>query len=237
MSPTASSSVSRRLAWWLLFIALYQGTALAAEPPDSMGQRMQACATCHAKEGRATNSGYFPRIAGKPAGYLYNQLINFRDGRRQNATMAYLLDNMSDEYLREIANHFASLNLPYPPAQTTRAPTETLARGEQLVRRGDEIRGVPACASCHGVAMTGVVPAMPGLLGLPHDYLLGQLGAWRAGMRRAPSPDCMGEITRRLSPQDVVAVATWLSSQPVKLGLPAGSLPAQPTMECGSGFR
>ena len=100
MSPTASSSVSRRLAWWLLFIALYQGTALAAEPPDSIGQRMQACATCHGKEGRATNSGYFPRIAGKPAGYLYNQLINFRDGRRQNATMAYLLDHMAHEVAR-----------------------------------------------------------------------------------------------------------------------------------------
>jgi hypothetical protein len=25
--------------------------------------------------------GYYPRIAGKPAGYLYNQLLNFRDGR------------------------------------------------------------------------------------------------------------------------------------------------------------
>ena len=85
--------------------------------------------------------------------------------------------------------------------------------------------------------MSGVAPAMPGLLGLPRDYLLGQLGAWRVGTRHATSPDCMGEITRRLSPQDVVAVATWLSSQPVKVGLPAGSLPAQPTMECGSGFR
>ena len=237
MSLTASSSVSRRLAWRLLFIGLCQATVLAAEPPNNMGQRMQACAICHGPEGRATNSGYFPRIAGKPAGYLYNQLINFREGRRQNATMAYLLDHMSDQYLSEIANHFASLDLPYPPAQTTQAPSATLARGEQLVRYGDATRGVPACASCHGAAMTGVAPAMPGLLGLPHGYLLGQLGAWRAGMRRAASPDCMGEITRRLSPQDVVAVATWLSSQPVKLGLPAGSLPAKPTMECGSGFR
>ena len=241
MSPNASSSsssfVSRLLAWWLLILGLYQATAWAAEPPNSMGQRMQVCATCHGQEGRATNSGYFPRIAGKPAGYLYNQLINFREGRRQNATMAYLLDHMSDPYLKEIANHFASIDLPYPPAQATKAPTATIARGEQLVRHGDETRGVPACASCHGAAMTGVAPAMPGLLGLPHDYLLGQLGAWRAGTRRATSPDCMGEITRRLSPQDVVAVAAWLSSQPVKLGLPAGSLPAKPTMECGSGFR
>ena len=52
---------------------------LAAQPApveNTMAQRMQACSVCHGKEGRATNAGYFPRIAGKPAGYLYNQLQN-----------------------------------------------------------------------------------------------------------------------------------------------------------------
>ena len=56
---------------------------LAAQPApveNTMAQRMQACSVCHGKEGRATNAGYFPRIAGKPAGYLYNQLLNFRTG-------------------------------------------------------------------------------------------------------------------------------------------------------------
>lgn len=203
-----------------------------------MAQRMQACAACHGQEGRATNQGYFPRIAGKPAGYLYNQLVNFRDGKRQNATMAYLVDHMSDAYLREIADYFASLDLPYPPPQTTNAPAVTLARGEQLVRRGDAARGIAACASCHGQAMTGVAPTMPGLLGLPRDYVLAQVGAWRNGLRRAAAPDCMGEIARRLAPEDVSAMALWLSSQPVARGVaPEGSLPSQPPMRCGSGPR
>jgi len=252
MSRLTSRSTSRLtpltnlLATWLLVFGLPQSMALAAVPQDSMAQRVKACATCHGQEGRATNSGYFPRIAGKPAGYLYNQLINFRDGRRHNPTMTYLLAQMSDQYLQEIANHFASLELPYPPAQTTKAPQATLARGEQLVRQGDVARGVPACAACHGSAMSGLAPAIPGLLGLPHDYLLGQLGAWRNDVRRATAPDCMGEIARQLSPQDVSAVATWLSSQnvlqpvlqPVRQKVaPAGSLPTKPAMECGSGFR
>jgi cytochrome c553 len=199
---------------------------------------MKACVACHGQEGRATNQGYFPRIAGKPAGYLYNQLVNFRDGKRQHATMAYLVDHMSDAYLREIAAYFASLDLPYPPPQTTGAPAASLARGEQLVRQGDASRGIPACASCHGEAMTGVVPAMPGLLGLPRDYILAQFGAWRNGVRRAAAPDCMGEIARRLSPEDVSAMATWLSSQPVRQGVAAaGSLAQTPAMPCGSGTR
>jgi cytochrome c553 len=37
-----------------------------------------ACTLCHGKEGVAGTDGYYPRIAGKPAGYLYQQLLNFR---------------------------------------------------------------------------------------------------------------------------------------------------------------
>jgi len=203
-----------------------------------MAQRMQACAACHGKEGRATNAGYFPRIAGKPAGYLYNQLVNFRDGKRKNATMAYLLDQMSDAYLREIADYFAHLDLPYPPPQATSAPGVVLARGEQLVRSGDAQRGIPACSQCHGAAMTGVEPAMPGLLGLPRDYVLAQFGAWRAGERRAHAPDCMAQVAKSMSPEDVTASATWLAAQPVAGKVAAASsLPGKLPIECGSGPR
>ena len=220
----------------LLLLLLAAAPAFAASAPDDMAQRMQACVACHGKEGRATNAGYFPRIAGKPAGYLYNQLVNFRDGKRHNATMAYLVDQMSDAYLREIAEYFAGLDLPYPPPQTTGAAPAVLARGEQLVRHGDAQRGIPACAQCHGASMTGVNPSMPGLLGLPRDYVLAQFGAWRSGVRHAAQPDCMGDIARRLAPEDVTAAAVWLSSQPVPSGpLPAGALPARLPLACGSG--
>jgi cytochrome c553 len=212
--------------------------AAAASPPDTMEQRLKACFACHGAEGRATNQGYFPRIAGKPAGYLFHQLVNFREGRRKNATMSYLVDQMSDAYLQEIAAYFAGLELPYPPPQTTNAPPATLARGEQLVRQGDAARGIPACAGCHGEAMTGVAPAIPGLLGLSRDYILSQFGAWRNGQRHAVAPDCMGEVARRLSDEDVGAMAMWLSSQPVRTGVaPAGSLPRELPLACGSVVR
>ncbi|HYD75861.1 cytochrome c4 [Ramlibacter sp.] len=227
-----------------LLAAALSGSLLAAAPtaaltvPDDMAQRMQACVVCHGKEGRATNHGFFPRIAGKPAGYLFNQLNNFREGRRLNSTMTYLVDHMSEAYLHEIAGYFAGLDLPYPPPQTTGAPPALLARGEQLVRQGDPQRGIPACSQCHGTAMTGVNPAMPGLLGLPRDYILAQFGAWRTGERRAAAPDCMAEIARRLSLEDVTAAAAWLSSQPVTSGpAPAGSLAPKLPLDCGSGLR
>lgn len=184
-----------------------------------MAQRVMACTLCHGKEGRATNTGFFPRIAGKPEGYLYHQLRHFREGRRNNAGMTALLDHLGDAYLREIAAHFSALDLPYPPPAATDASAEQLARGEALVHQGDARRKLPACVACHGTALTGVAPNVPGLLGLPRDYLIGQLGGWQTGLRKAFEPDCMAHVAQRLEPSDISAVSAWLAAQ---------ALPADP---------
>lgn len=207
----------------LLTLLLACATAAAPAAPatfqDSMAQRTLACTSCHGREGRAGPDGYYPRIAGKPPGYLYNQLLNFRDGRRHYGLMAGLLVTLSDDYLWEVSQHFASLKPPYPPPQPPNVPAETLLRGRQLAQQGDAERRIPACASCHGKALTGVNPYVPGLLGLPRDYLNAQLGAWRTGQRRALAPDCMAEIARRLSAEDLAAVTAFLASS---------ALPADP---------
>ena len=200
-----------------------------------MAQRVLACTGCHGREGHAAADGYYPRIAGKPAGYLFNQLRNFRDQRRHYALMSGLLEFLDDDYLRQIAAHFASLDLPYPPPL---APVGTAAQrdaGEALVRRGDAARGLPACNDCHGAQMTGVAPSVPGLLGLPRDYLNAQLGAWRSGQRRALAPDCMAQVAQRLSIEDIGAVSAWLASQPVPAHASAPPAPSTPLpIACGS---
>ncbi len=205
---------------------------------DSIAQRMQACTVCHGREGRATPDGYFPRIAGKPAGYLYNQLVNFRDGRRHYAPMAYLVEHLSDAYLHEIARYFAALELPHAPPQAPQAPAAVLAAGERLARQGDAARELPACTRCHGERMSGAEPAIPGLVGLPRDYLLAQLGAWRGGQRRAAAPDCMATIAQRLRPGEIEALASWLAAQqPPAAGTPKVAAQAPLPIDCGSGLR
>lgn len=224
-------------------LALLMGwtqAALAAPPevPDTMAQRTVACTVCHGKEGRATNQGYFPRIAGKPAGYLYNQLANFRDGRRTNATMTYLVEHLGDAYLREIAGYFAGLDLPYPVPSAAAASPAELQHGQQLVQHGDAARRLPACVQCHGTQLTGALPAIPGLLGLPRDYLIAQFGNWRTGQRKAAAPDCMAQMAEKLTPDDIAAVASWLASQPVPQPAHPASGIAQPLpLDCGSGLR
>jgi cytochrome c553 len=241
----------------LSFLFLLCGAVAAfAAPPDfqdTIAQRTLACTACHGREGRAGPDGYYPRIAGKPAGYLYNQLLNFREGRRHYGLMAGLLETLSDDYLAEIARHFARLDVPYPPPQPAAVPPEMIERGRVIATQGDAQRRLPACAGCHGKALTGVLPNTPGLLGLPRDYLNAQLGAWRTGQRRAVAPDCMSEIARRLSPEDLSAVTAFLSSEalpahahPVSAEVPVVAkrrkgrtaepepAPAPPPLRCGA---
>lgn len=218
----------------LCAVPLFAAPPAPVPVPDGIGQRVDACTTCHGADGRAGPDGYYPRLAGKPAGYLANQLLNFRDGRRGYAPMVYLLDHLSDDYLREIAGYFAALDLPYPPPAQVRESPAVLAHGQRLVMQGDAGRGIPACVQCHGQTLTGVAPAIPGLLGLPRHYLAGQIGAWHNGRRRAQAPDCMADIARRLTPDDVGAVASWLASQPwPRGGKPAANLPQALPMPCG----
>ena len=206
----------------------------SARVQADLSTQVLACTACHGKEGRATPLGYFPRIAGKPAEYLYHQLLNFRDGRRSYPQMGYLLENLTDAYLHDMALHFAALQVPYPAAPAPQAPAAVLERGRVLVQQGDAARRLPACVQCHGQAMTGVQPAIPGLLGLPRDYLNAQLGAWQTGQRRAQAPDCMGQVAQKLTPAEVSAISAWLAAQPVPAGgAPAAALPEPLPLRCG----
>ncbi len=226
-----------------LALAALVSTATAAPPaPDTMAQRVQACTACHGEQGRAAADGYYPRIAGKPAGYLFNQLTGFSDGRRHYALMVNLIEPLAglvgEAYLREIAAHFAAIDVPYPAPQPPTASPAQLERGRMLALQGDAALGVPACAGCHGNALTGVLPATPGLLGLPRDYLNAQLGGWRTGNRRALAPDCMADVAKALAPEDISAVSQWLAAQPVPVPAKAAeALPAAAPKPCGGGVR
>jgi cytochrome c553 len=223
----------------LLAACLLACTAAAgAQDAFDPGERLAACAACHGAHGEGVpGSQYQPHLAGKPAGYLLEQLRNFREGRRTNAQMTWLVQYMDDAWMDVIARYYAA-----QPPRTRAADTGAAAltpamraTAERLVERGDPARGVAACSACHGRALTGLEPGIPALVGLPAEYIIAQLGNWRTGVRRAAPPDCMGEIAHRLDAADIRAVATWLSQQAHPDGqrpAPAGSF--VPPQRCGS---
>ncbi len=233
--------MTRRLPAFALLLLLTP--AFAATPtlpsappvPDTLQQRIAACTSCHGAQGQGSpGSGFFPRLAGKPAGYLARQLDDFQRGLRKYAPMEYAVRGLDPTYLRRIADYFAAQQVPYARSPVPALPAAALQRGEQLTREGDPARGIPACARCHGSQLTGVEPDIPGLVGLPYDYLSAQLGAWRTHTRASAAPDCMAEIAGRLGEADITAVAAWLASRELPADLhaqPAGSV--QPPLRCG----
>jgi cytochrome c553 len=236
--------MTRPLLFCLFAGLLASASAHAARTvPDTLAQRLAACTSCHggpdgppaAATGTADERSYFPRIAGKPAAYLLNQLHNFRDGRRQYPLMTWMVTPLSEDYLKEIAGWFAAQHAPVAVLDRASLPPQDVARGRELVLRGDPARKIPACTACHGERMTGALPAIPGLLGLPRDYINAQFGAWRNGTRRALAPDCMGTIAGRLSLADVAAVSAWLASEPLPADpAPAANVPRPLPLACGS---
>lgn len=223
---------------WLCMLASVPSAP--ADADSSMAERVRACDACHG-EAELTTGGeqYYPPIAGKPVEYLYQQLLNFRDSRRSNPTMKHMLAFLDDAYLHEIAQWYASLPSAYDEslqaesvAERPESEPEAAARARMLVLQGEGT--VPACAACHGGDLRGDSEAIPGLRGLPEFYLSAQLGAWKAGTRRAREPDCMAEVARALSGADVEQLARWIASVPSS---ELSDLPVNPhdlPLDCGA---
>jgi cytochrome c553 len=229
----------------LIAFLFFVRSAIAADippvdAPDTMAERVKACVACHGPEDKEGRDAYYPRIAGKPEGYLFNQLRNFRDGRRHYRPMASLLEGLPDQYLRDMAGYFASLKQAFPPPEPMRSSPDEVRLARRLITQGDPARKIPACVECHGKDLMGTAPFIPGLLGLPRVYIIAQFGNWQnGGLMRGQTPDCMSEIAKQLTTEEAGAIATWLAAQPVSESVlknrnPAAALPAELARRCSS---
>ncbi len=192
-----------------------------------MEERLLACAGCHQQ------SLYAPSINGKPVEYLYQQLLNFREGRRLNGTMTKMLAVLSTDYLHEIADYYANIPVDDSRRQpsTSQQDSAQAAMGKNLVQAGS---AGPACVACHGNDLRGDGVAIPSLRGLSAKYIAAQLGAWQANTRLARAPDCMKKVADYLTGEEVGAVSQWIADSfeqaaaplPVsnELPLPCGAL-------------
>ena len=66
---------------------------------------------------------------------------------------------------------------------------------------------------------------------MPRDFLIEQVGTWKTGGHRSPEPNCMAQVAKRMSGDDIVAAASWLSLQQVTARPRA--LPSPLPLACG----
>ena len=65
------------------------------------------CSACHDDY---ANGVIGPSLLGKSGDYIYKQLIEFKTGKRKNVLMKQLVDRLSDEQLRHLADEVAQFN-------------------------------------------------------------------------------------------------------------------------------
>jgi cytochrome c553 len=165
-----------------------------------------ACAQCHAFNGVSDSSGAFPRIAGQSREYLIKQLRDFASGARSNAIMTPIAKALAADDIEDAAAYFAGVNGPFLPLK---APDPALVKvGETLATVGNARRQIQSCNNCHGPGGAGESPAIPYLAGQYSTYLSFALREWQRGYRTS-SPSQMGEVAKKLSDQEIAAVAAY----------------------------
>jgi len=181
---------------------IQHGAVIAAQGADGG----PACANCHAFNGVSDASGAFPRIAGQSIYYLTGQLRDFASGVRMNAIMSPISKALSPRDIEDVSAFYARIEAPFLPLK---APDPALVKtGEELAKVGDAKRRIQNCDNCHGPTGVGEPPAIPYLAGQYGQYIAFTLRMWQQGYRNN-SPEAMAVMARKLSEQEIAAVAAY----------------------------
>jgi len=167
------------------------------------------CTMCHGAQG--TSASNAPNLAGQYPEVVIKQLHDYKDGNRVNAVMQGLARSLSDADMRDLAAYYATL----PKART--APTTYTEDLPPLVRVGAPLRNIAPCIACHG----GVDQKFgaPWIEGMPKDYLVAQLVAFKTGERRNDAEAQMRTMARTMSEREIDEVATFYARKAAAAGV------------------
>jgi len=168
------------------------------------------CSACHdstaSTPARPSVPGPFPDLSGQPARYIAHQLEAYRKGLRQHRQMEKTATALGDGGAPAMARLYADAPQPdlRPPARE-----EADTTGWSLAVNGAWERGVPPCASCHGVSADDTGRLAPILIGRDPAYLAHELRAYAAGDRRSDTMGRMRAFAAQLTPSEIDAVAEY----------------------------
>lgn len=204
-----------------------EGAAVAGK------NKSASCAGCHGPDGNSPMP-MFPKLAGQHASYTLKQLMAFKDGSRNNATMAPMAAALSQQDMLDIAAYYQSekvsankmpqlsaddddeeLSAQEIEAKKAKQAEELqalLAKGSDLYRNGDLVREVSACIACHGPHGEGNKPAgFPMLKGQHAEYIIKTLADFKSNSRGNNPDNMMHMIARKMTDEEIKAVAYHIS--------------------------
>jgi cytochrome c553 len=193
----------RRLARLGLVLAiLFAASAAPLRAADIEAGKAKAelCAGCHGEAGISIQE-YTPSLAGQPDLFVQWQLVFFRSGTRQNAMMRPIVEELSNEDIRNLGAYYASL-----PPMPGKKPDDN----PELSRAGAQASAAHRCASCHGDDYAGT-KATARIAGQRQEYLIKALNEFKSGQRSGGGRAAMAEVAYPLSEEEIYALAHYLA--------------------------
>jgi len=191
--------------------------AFAAQGGDATAGKDKAamCGGCHGDDGNSFAAD-FPRLAGQYESYIVKQVRDFQSGHRANndtmAGMAMTIASVEDA--KDIGAYFNKQKMVKEPL--TPADKKLVKKGEEIFKNGNPASGVYGCINCHGArgkGMSKTVSQFPVIGGQHRDYIIKNLTDFKEGRRKNDPAGMMAAIAKRLSDDEITAVANYLSVQ------------------------
>ena len=191
-----------------------------ADPIKGKEIASTVCGACHNPDGNSVIPAN-PKLAGQHPEYLFKQMKDFKaaDGgtpARVNAVMNGMIAAYDEAQLRDIAAYFASQQQKPETAKNR----DTIEFGQRLYRAGNESKGLPACAGCHGPTGAGMPAQFPRIAGQFAEYTEAQLKNFRAGAEESAPTDAartndpnkmMRMVALKMTDAEIKAVSDYVA--------------------------
>lgn len=163
------------------------------------------CIACHGIDGNSSIPAN-PNLSAQHAGYITKQLMQFKNGERENAVMKGMVASLSEEDMVNLGFYFEQQK----QKLLTASSNGKNSLGEKIYRAGVASKNIPACASCHGPAGHGIPDLYPRLNSQHADYTVSQLNAFRLEKRMNDNAMMMRTIAQKLTEKEMSAVADYI---------------------------
>ena len=185
--------------------AALAATVVSAQalPPSAPGpsdaDKVASCAACHGPNGNSA-SPEVPVLAQQNARYLYLQLKDFKEGRRQHPQMDPPAASLERDDMLAIADYFSKQKA---------TPTGFKADGAKVALGRNKTEEV-LCPMCHLGEFAGQ-NEIPRVAGQQYAYVKKQLADFKA-RRRTNDAGSMTSVAATLSEDDIENLAQYLAN-------------------------
>jgi cytochrome c553 len=182
-------------------LTLTAGWILVGQAQDDTAARKLAepCFVCHGPDGNSTIPD-FPILAGQSWRYVYVELKDFKEGRRNDPVMSPIAAALSREDMMALGNFFEA-----------RKPKPIAFKADPArVAAGKKISDVVLCPMCHLGEFKGQ-NEIPRVAGQWPQYTKKQLHDFKE-KRRTNDAGNMTSVARTLSEEDIENLAHYMAN-------------------------